>query len=324
MSFLKQSKNYVSMCLKLIYTTFFTSIFGCFAQSDSLRNPYFKSYNDKITASVYYLDTSNSFQIASDNPETKMYVNLIPNRREQIGFNLNYKIIDVGFGFAPKFLSQNKGDSHSKHFNFNTRFYLKKWMQSFTYINQKGFYIKDDNITAQLPSMRTMKIGGSTAYVFNDKFSFKTLVSQNEWQTKSSGSFIPTFSFYYTNLDLNTPDSSPGDIYVFTLAPSYFYNFVISDRVLIGAGLALGAGLNVIDKDTSALYQADFNLKLAYNKDRFFAFATLNTISFAQDDKIDPRLNDNIVTLKLSAGYRFDPPKKVKEVYDKVNEKIGL
>jgi hypothetical protein len=286
MSFLKQSKNYVSMCLKLIYTTFFTSIFGCFAQSDSLRNPYFKSYNDKITASVYYLDTSNSFQIASDNPETKMYVNLIPNRREQIGFNLNYKIIDVGFGFAPKFLSQNKGDSHSKHFNFNTRFYLKKWMQSFTYINQKGFYIKDDNITAQLPSMRTMKIGGSTAYVFNDKFSFKTLVSQNEWQTKSS--------------------------------------FVISDRVLIGAGLALGAGLNVIDKDTSALYQADFNLKLAYNKDRFFAFATLNTISFAQDDKIDPRLNDNIVTLKLSAGYRFDPPKKVKEVYDKVNEKIGL
>ena len=163
------------MCLKLIYTTFFTSIFGCFAQSDSLRNPYFKSYNDKITASVYYLDTSNSFQIASDNPETKMYVNLIPNRREQIGFNLNYKIIDVGFGFAPKFLSQNKGDSHSKHFNFNTRFYLKKWMQSFTYINQKGFYIKDDNITAQLPSMRTMKIGGSTAYVFNDKFSFKTI-----------------------------------------------------------------------------------------------------------------------------------------------------
>lgn len=312
------------MALKLIYTTFFTSILGCFAQNDSLQNSYFKSYNDKITTSIYYLDTSNSFQIASDNTDPKMYLNLIPNRREQIGFNLNYKIIDVGFGFAPKFLSQNKGDSHSKHFNFNTRFYLKKWMQSFTFINQKGFYISDNNVTAQLPDMRTTKIGGTTAYVFNDKFSFKTLVSQNEWQTKSSGSFIPTFSFYYTNLDVNTHDSSPGDIYVFTLAPSYFYNFVISDRVLIGAGLALGAGLNLIDKETSALYQADFNLKLAYNKDRFFAFATLNTISFAQDDKVDPRLNDNIVTLKLSAGYRFDPPKKIKEVYDKVNEKIGL
>ncbi|RKR10295.1 uncharacterized protein DUF4421 [Flavobacterium sp. 90] len=312
------------MDLKLIYIVFFGGVFGCFSQKDSLQNPYFKSYNDKITASIYYLDTSNSFQIASDAQNTETFVSLIPNRREQIGFNLNYRIIDVSVGFAPKFLGGNKGDSNSKHFNFNTRFYYKKWMQSFTFINQKGFYISDDNITAQLPNMRTTKIGGTTAYVFNDKFSFKTLVSQNEWQTKSSGSFIPTFSFYYTNIDLNTPDSTPGDIYVFTLAPSYFYNFVISDRVLIGAGLALGVGINDINGDSSALYQADFNLKLAYNNDRFFAFASINTTGFAQDEKITPRLNDNIATLKISAGYRFDPPKKVKEVYDKVNQKIGL
>ena len=309
---------------KLIYIAFFTSIFGCFAQNDSLQNPYFKSYNDNITTSIYYLDTSNSFQIASGTQNSETFLNLTPNRKEQIGFNLNYKIIDISLGFAPKFLGGNKGDSKSKHFNFNTRFYYKKWMQSFTYINQKGFYISDDNITAQLPNMRTMKIGGSTSYVFNDKFSFKTLVSQNEWQTKSSGSFIPTFSFYYTNIDLNTPDTPPGDIYVFTLAPSYFYNFVISNRALIGAGVALGVGINDINGDTSALYQGDFNLKLAYNNDRFFAFASMNATSFAQDDKVSPRLNDNIVTLKLSAGYRFDPPKKVTEVYDKVNQKIGL
>jgi len=312
------------MNLKLIYITFLIGIFGCFAQNDSLQNPYFKSYNDKITTSVYYLDTSNNFQIASDNQDPKIYVNLIPNRREQIGFNLNYKIIDVTIGFAPKFLSGNKGDSHSKNFNFNTRFYYKKWMQSFTFINQKGFYISDDNVNAQLPNMRTTKIGGSTAYIFNDKFSFKTLVSQNEWQTKSSGSFIPTFSFYYTNLDLNMPDSSPGDMYVFTLAPSYFYNFVISDRVLIGAGIALGAGVTDLDGDTSTLYEADLNLKIAYNNDRFFAYMSLNSVSFAQDDKVQTRLNDNISTFKISAGYRFDPPKKLKETYDKVNEKIGL
>ncbi|WP_264531741.1 DUF4421 domain-containing protein [Flavobacterium sp. N502540] len=313
------------MNLKLIYIVFLGSFLGCFAQNDSLQNPYFKSYNNKITGSVYYIDTSNSFQIASGPQDSQTFLNLTPNRREQIGFNLNYKIIDVSVGFAPKFLSQNKGDSHSKHFNFNTRFYYKKWMQSFTFINQKGFYISDDNIVAQLPDMRTTKIGGSTAYVFNPKFSFKTLVSQNEWQTKSSGSFIPTFSFYYTNLNLNnTLDSSNADIYVFSIAPSYFYNFVISQRVLIGAGIALGVGINDIDGDSSALYQADFNLKLAYNNDRFFAFASINTVSFAQDDKVNPRLNDNTATLKLSAGYRFDPPKKIKEVYDKVNQKIGL
>jgi len=312
------------MNLKLAHIAFFTGILGCFAQNDSLQNPYIKSYNDKITASIYYLDTSNNFQITSDIQDPKIYVDLIPNRREQIGFTLNYKIIDVTIGFAPKFLSGNKGDSNSKNFNFNTRFYYKKWMQSFTFINQKGFYISEDNITAQLPQMRTTKIGGSTAYIFNDKFSFKTLVSQNEWQTKSSGSFIPTFSFYYTNLDLNTPNSSPGDMYVFTLAPSYFYNFVISDRVLIGAGIALGAGINDLDGDTSALYQLDINLKIAYNNDRFFAYTSLNSINFSQDERTEARLNDNISTFKISVGYRFDPPQQVKQVYDKVNEKIGL
>ncbi|CAA9195156.1 DUF4421 family protein [Flavobacterium collinsii] len=313
------------MNLKLIYIVFFGSLFGCFAQNDSLRNPYFKSYDDKITAGFYYLDTSNNFQIGSESEGEKKTFELSPNRREQLGVSLSYKFVDISFGFAPKFFTVNKDNSDSKLFSFNTRFYLKKWMQSFTFINQRGFYIGDKDFQTAYPRMRTTKIGGTTSYVFNDNFSYKTLVNQNEWQTKSSGSFIPTFSFYYTNINLNnSPDSSDGEIYVFSVAPSYFYNFVISDRVLIGTGIALGAGINNIDKVTSALLELDFNLKLAYNRDRFFGFASLNTVNFIQNGDAEARLNDNISTLKLSLGYRFDPPKKVKEVYEKINQKTGL
>ncbi|MCV9930399.1 DUF4421 domain-containing protein [Flavobacterium sp. LS1R49] len=313
------------MNLKLIYIVFLGSIFGCFAQKDSLQNPYFKSYDDKITTSIYYLDTSNSFQIGFDSDGQKKYVDLNPNRKEQLGLGLSYQFIDISLGFAPKFFSVNKDNSDSQLFSLNTHFYHKKWMQSFTFINQKGFYISDDDVSVFLPKMRTTKIGGSTSYIFNDNFSYKTLVNQNEWQMKSSGSFIPSFSFYYTNLNLNnTPDSSNADIYVFSLAPSYFYNFVISDRVLIGAGIAFGTGIIDIDGDVSALYQLDFNLKLAYNRDRFFAFASLNTISFMQNDKAEARLNDNVSTIKFSLGYRFNPPKKVKEVYEKADHIIGL
>jgi hypothetical protein len=198
-------------------------------------------------------------------------------------------------------------------------------MQSFTFINQKGFYVSESSFQLTFPRMRTTKIGGTTSYVFNDKFSYKTLVNQNEWQTKSSGSFIPNFSFYYTNINLNNePDSSNGDIYVFSLAPSYFYNFVISNRFLIGAGIAFGAGINAIDGDVSTLYELDLNLKLAYNKDSFFAFASLNTLNFIQKESVSERLNDNISTVKFSVGYRFDPPNKVKEVYQKLNQEIGL
>jgi hypothetical protein len=313
------------MNLKLIYIVFFGGVFGCFAQRDSLQNSYFKSYDDKVTTSIYYLDTSNNFQIGFDTNGQKKYIDLTPNRQEQLGVSLSYKFVDISFGFSPKFFDVNKDNSDSKLFSFNTRFYYKKWMQSFTFINQKGFYASEETVQVPFPRMRTTKIGGSTSYIFNDRFSYKTLVNQNEWQTKSSGSFIPTFSFYYTNLNLNNePNSSNGDIYVFSLAPSYFYNFVISHRILIGTGIAFGAGINDIDGDVSALYQLDLNLKLAYNTDRFFAFASLNTLNFVQSDSVKDRLNDNISTLKLSIGYRFDPPNKVKEVYEKINQKTGL
>ena len=313
------------MNLKLIYIVFFGGVFGCFAQNDSLQNPYFKSYNDKVTTSIYYLDTSNNFQIGFDSEGQKKYLDLNPNRKEQIGASLSYKFIDVTIGFAPKFFDVNKDNSDSKLFSFNTRFYYKKWMQSFTFINQKGFYAREEGFSVDFPRMRSTKIGGSTSYIFNDKFSYKTLVNQNEWQTKSSGSFIPSFSFYYTNINLNNePNSSNADIYVFSLAPSYFYNFVISDRILIGTGIAFGAGINDIDGAVSALYELDFNLKLAYNRDRFFAFASLNSLNFIQNDAAEARLNDNVSTLKFSVGYRFDPPKKVKEIYEKVNKKTGL
>ena len=93
---------------------------------------------------------------------------------------------------------------------------------------------------------------------------------------------------------------------------------------MIGTGIAFGAGINDIDGETSALYQLDLHLKLAYTTDRFFGYASLNTVNFIQNETSAERLNDNISTFNLSIGYRFDPPKKVKEVYDKVNQKIGL
>ncbi|STO14411.1 Uncharacterised protein [Flavobacterium hibernum] len=317
-------KMTLKMNLKMISIFFFASMSGCFAQNDTLQNSYKKSYNDKITTNLYYLATSNNFQIESNVEGQKTSLELIPDRREQIGVTASYKFIDISLGFAPKFFDVNNNPK-SKHFNFGTRFYYKKWMQSFTFINQKGFHAITEKIQVDFPRMRTTKVGGSTSYIFNDKFSFKALIDQNEWQTKSAGSFIPTFSFYYTNLTLNIPDeSSNSNMYVFSVAPSYFYNWVISKKVLVGSGIAFGAGINDNDGVVSGLYQVDLNLKLAYNTDRFFAYATLNNISFLQGSAADAKLNENISSLKISVGYRFNTPKKVTEVYDKVNKKIGL
>src|SRR5574343_78528 len=243
------------MDIKLSYIFFCLGTILGVAQNDSLSTPFFKFYDEKVTSSLYFIDTSNSFEFLFD------------------------------FG------GENKDNSGSKLFTISTRFYHKKWMQSLTFINQKGFYVEDD-VTVFLPRLRTTKIGGTTSYVFNDKFSFKTIANQKEWQIKSAGSFIPNFSFYYTNFDLNNGSGGEhSDVYLATLSP---------------------------------LYEVTGSFKIGYNVDSFFSFINLNFTDFVQDTDAKIRLNDNFSTFKFTLGYRFNPPKKVKELYEKVNKKMKL
>jgi hypothetical protein len=307
------------MDIKSSFIFFFLGIFYGIAQNDSITNPYMKSYDDKVTASAYYFDISNNFDVIFISNGEKKYLNLEPNRQEQIGVNLSYSFMDFSYGFSPNFFDKNKDNSNSKLFSLNTRFYLKKWMQSIVFINQKGFYVSEENLNLEFPKLRTTKIGGTTSYVFNDNFSFKTLANQKEWQAKSTGSFIPNFSLYYTNIDLN--DNNPNntsDIFVFSLAPSYYYNLVISHKLLLSAGFTAGIGINSIDKEVSEIYELGSSLKIGYNTDSFFTFVDYNYTNFVQSNSAKIRLNDDILMFKFTLGYRFNPPKKVKKILSKI------
>ncbi len=301
-------------------------ILGCFAQEKTASNPYFKAYDDKVIASLYYLDVSNNFQINYSNSDgTKTTLDLIPNRKEQIGMSVSYKFADISYGFSPQFFDVNKDNGNSKLFNISTRFIINQWMQTLSFINQKGFYVSDGSKTIQLTDLRSTKIGGITSYIFNPNFSFKTIANQKEWQTKSSGSFIPNFSFFYTNLDLNDDSPEPqSDIFEMTVSPSYYYNFVINNRVLLSAGLSVGGGISNIDSDISGILESSASLKVGYNTDSFFSFLNVNYIAFVQENDALVQLNDNVSSLNIVVGYRFDPPKKVKDAFETIHQKTGL
>lgn len=297
----------------------------CKAQETTVQKNHFISYDEKVVGSVYFYNTSNNFQFISKNNNTIRYFDLIPNRREQIGFSLSYKLIDISYGFSPRFFDVNRDNSNSRLENFGTRFIVKQWMQTLLYTNQKGFYAVENDISSSFPKMRSVKIGGTTSYIFNPDFSFKTIANQNQWQTKSLGSFVPTLSIYHTDLDSNDGiEESKSTIWLTTLAPSYYYNWVISNRVLISSGIGFGMGFNVIDGDFSSIIESSLSLKLGYNSDSFFTFVNFNYSNFIQNNKNPVRFNENIANFRITSGYRFDPPKKIKTLYDKGTKSIGL
>lgn len=301
-------------------------IISSFAQESSNENIHFISYNDNLIPSLYFLNSSNNFKFKySEDGGAKSFLKVQPNQKGQIGVNVNYKYIDVSYGYKPAFLAENKSNKGSNLFNLSTRLYWKKWMQTLSFINQKGFYISNGDVELDLPKLRTTKYGGTTSYVFNDNFSFRTIANQREWQIKSAGSFIPNFSIYYTNFDLNdgTP-SAKSDLILVSIAPAYYYNFVFYNKFLISAGTSIGVGFNSINGVFSEIYEWSSNIKIAYNTNTFFTFVNINYTNFSQASKAEIRVSDNISNFKVTVGYRFKTPKKVEEIYDHTVKKIGL
>lgn len=288
-----------------------------FAQKDTITD-YYITYYDKIITGVSVQENNDTFYLGYKDHLERYKVELTPNIERKLNLNFTYKIIDFSIGFTPSFLKSNRAQNKSKNVNFSFRFNYKQWAQSFLIMNQKGFYLDLDNKLEHYyyPQFRSTKIGGATSYIFNKNYSYQTLFNPDEWQRKSAGSFIQHFSIYYTNLkSIDKDDDFNINIYSITFSPSYYYNWVIHENFLIGAGLNLGIGTNIIDNKIEPLIEISNNIKIGYNTEKFFTSIGYNGTSLAFENKTES-YNNTFKAFKLEIGYRFDPPKKVKKFYD--------
>ncbi len=288
---------------------------------------YVRTFPEKITARIGLTNTSNSFELTDI--ETGQILDVVPNDKTYLGLSLLFRSIEVDLGYAPNFFSENRDNKGSKLFTLNFRMFLGQWMQTLDFYNQKGFFASIENENIPLPELGTLKIGGSTSYIFNKRFSFRAVGFQNEWQKKSAGSFIPSFTFYYTRFRLEETDSQSNDhSYDIAVGPGYYYNLVIGRHFLIGAGGTLGVGANFTRSEgettSSALYQVVLRTAIGYNSEHFFMGINLNAQVLDHNDEATARLADFISFGEFYLGYRFNAPKKWVQKADDFNKKYGL
>ena len=301
---------------------------GCTAQTDSIANPYIEEFPDKISVQVSVLNTSNKFSI--DYREEKVKLDLVPNQKTTINFALQYDIVSVSFGIAPKFFANNNDSNKgSKMTAFSFSLFPKRWMQHFDLYYQKGLTLNaTDMPSIYFPELKTLKVGGSTSYIFNEKFSFQALAFQNARQLKSAGTFAPSLSYYYTELNGNKVEGIDGTIYFIdvALAPAYNYNWVISKNFLVAGGLSLGGGITrTVDEDenyTSFLTQASLSISLGYNSDSFYGGVYSKGIVSNYDTESHAAMDDAISYATAFLGYRFDAPSYLQKERKKIKEKL--
>lgn len=336
--------------LRSLYILFVLISSSLFAQNDHIetdtdsiqdivyaeqKSDYIYVYKNRVTGRLFYVNTSNSLRI--NDRDSDISADLTPNKQNRIGTSVAFRSINISYSFAPNFLAKNQDNEDSRLFNFNLRTYFgKHLMQTLDIYSQKGFYLNNKSNDFSFYSNRTksLKIGGATSYIMNENFSFRAIVSQDEKQLKSAGSFIPRIVYYYTDYNVDfedtlgvPPDGSKS--FDVALAPSYFYNLVPTKNLFLSAGVSAGIGINYSKEDsgpssTALLTELDFRSSLTYDVDNFYLGAHYSYLVLNHNSDSSTYLNDNIPFLQFFVGYRFKAPRTLVNKADEVNKKLHL
>lgn len=317
------------------------------SQSDTTN---VKSYTDQVMIRAN-IDTNIEnyiFSLGEGKNETEMIFSI--NNKTRTSLSVDYKIISATVSFSPHFISGNNDDElkgKSSYTDIRFRLFPKRFIQTLYYKNVKGFYLenmkdflpdwqegKDPYI--QLPDFRVQSFGGSTAYVLNKNFSAKSIYTQGEWQKKSSGSWVPSLDYDLSIFsDIKEGEKSKETQYKIGANIGYFYNWVIGEKVNIAPYLAIGLGGRFSSYyenpgDTSKInaqyltIRTEGGLHVGYNTDRFLFGGKINFNAYAYDQKDHHTVENSNLYGLLYIGYRFAPPKVVKNTYDKIQKKIPV
>jgi len=312
------------LCIAILLRGFFLDAQNQGADIDTL--PFRTTFPDKIAFRVAGQNAANRFVFRAEDGSSIRYR---PVNRNILKISAQFRALDLGFGITPAFINPERNQENARLRNFNFRLFLGRWMQTFDFYDQRGHFGDVEGREVYLPGLESRKFGGSTAYVFNRNFSFRALVSQNEWQRRSAGSFVPRVVAYYTRYKF-VEDSSVFRVHSYDLAlgPGYHYNWVVHPNILLSIGNTTGIGLNVLEDEgetsTSLLWETVFRGGLSYNSNRFFAGVDLS-YAFLEHGRVrDVRIDDRIYFGQLYVGYRIQAPKKWVATAEKVNRKFGM
>ncbi len=308
--------------------------------SSPTENVFIEKHRQQLAVKLSITNNTDFFQIY----EQDQHFTLKPNTSLKTNLIFSYRAILFGLGYSPKFIPGNNDDTQkgsSKIFWAGTTVNLRHWTHRLTYNKISGFYLlnssnlpdNDENFTT-FPDLNYTKVSGYTAYKFNQNFSFSAIETQTERQLKSAGSFVPGLVYRYYIIDNRTEltptnSSQKSNNIDINVQLGYFYTRVINKRFFLSAGAATGGGIihsklltryyssSYETKNNYAIFRVEALLAAGYNAKRFFAGMQLvGNLEEYKQQKTTATLNENL-RIQLYAGYRFEAPKFLNNIFTK-------
>lgn len=282
-------------------------------------------FPERITVQTFFINTYNTYRFGDRFSDLSF--ELRPNKQDRLGLSAAYGILAFSFSFAPDFLGDNRDNDNSKLFNLNLAAFPGKWMQAIDIYYEKGYYINQGSRGGYLPDTKSLKVGGRTAYIMNERFSMKAILNQDEKQLKSAGSLIPGLTYYYSEFDFRG-EGSEGPVretyYSFDIAltPAYYYNFVPVRNLMFSVGGSAGLGMNISsatgERLTSLLTELSYSAGIVWDTDSFYLGGRYRHLSLNHNSDRVTQTVDQIPTFTMFFGYRFKAPRFLSSTYKKV------
>ncbi|WP_276963417.1 DUF4421 family protein [Chryseobacterium sp.] len=329
--------NFFKAGLSILFSLFVLQVK---AQSDTLN---IKSYAEQVMIRLN-LDTNLEKYILSQGKNDKIELSI--NNKTRTSVSVDYRVISATISFSPKFIPGNNEDDlkgKSSYTDLSFRFFPKRFIQNIYYKKVKGFYVenmkdfipdwKETDAYLQFPDLKVLSFGGTTSYVLNKNFSAKSIYTHSEWQKKSSGSWIPYLD-YDVSFFTNTINEVKNKEVQYKIGGNmgYFYNWIIKDKVNIAPYLSVGLGGQFSssteenkkkENEQFVTLRMEGGLHVGYNSEHLLFGARMSFKTYTYQKNQEAVENNNLYGL-IYLGYRFAPPRVVKNTYDKVQKKIPV
>jgi hypothetical protein len=166
-------------------------------------NSYITDFTTRVYGSIKYGQMRYNDNLVGASLDYK------PNNSLIMGIGANHGFLGLNLGFNFPFVNQDDEKyGETKYTDWTMRVFTPRFNATVYLQRYKGFYLNNTNDMIPgweegdpyyiRPDIRTHTIGLEVIYIFNsNKFSYRAAIIQNEWQKKSSGSFLAGGSLIY-------------------------------------------------------------------------------------------------------------------------------
>ncbi|HET8573822.1 MAG TPA: DUF4421 domain-containing protein [Edaphocola sp.] len=241
-----------------------------FFSSPKADSQFIRTYKHFLTGRTYFSKKYTSVGIGGSSRYPSFRYR--PNTTLNFGLGLTYDAFTLNLAYGFPFLNTNHTQrGKTKYLDLQSHIYSRKFVTDIFGQFYKGFYIAPKNFVPNMtgyyskPDLGVSLIGFSTYYIFNPgKFSYQAALIQNEWQTKSSGTFLGGLDFHYGILSSDElllpeelknafPQETVRRLRFVTFGPGlgYAYNFIYKKHWFATASLTGTLTIN-FTKESSA------------------------------------------------------------------------